>query len=143
MGGNHGSVSRVFSGQIEAKLDLVLGAARAIGLAYDEFFAFSYPERRPPEVETLNKRLGARVYRSSDIASCAEESPARGKPPFHPPGRVHRLSKSTSRPPGECPGRRARRRDALAEPLLSGVTALPVAFGRVRRGRLDGSSQCA
>ena len=50
MGVNHGSVSRVFSGQIEAKLDLVLGAARAIGLEYDEFFAFAYPERRPPEL---------------------------------------------------------------------------------------------
>jgi transcriptional regulator with XRE-family HTH domain len=49
---NHGSVSRVFSSQIEAKLELVLGAARAIGLEYDEFFAFAYPDRRPPELES-------------------------------------------------------------------------------------------
>ena len=52
MGLNHGSVSRVFSGIIEAKLDLVLGAARAIGLEYDEFFAFAYPDLRPPEQES-------------------------------------------------------------------------------------------
>jgi transcriptional regulator with XRE-family HTH domain len=52
MGLNHGSVSRVFSGHIEAKLDLVLGAARAIGLEYDEFFAFAYPDLRPLERES-------------------------------------------------------------------------------------------
>jgi len=52
MGLNHGSVSRVFSGHIEAKLELVLGAARAIGLEYDEFFAFAYPDLRPPERES-------------------------------------------------------------------------------------------
>ena len=52
MGLNHGSVSRVFSGLIEAKLELVLGAARAIGLEYDEFFAFAYPDLRPLERES-------------------------------------------------------------------------------------------
>ena len=52
MGLNHGSVSRVFSGLIEAKLELVLGAARAIGLEYDELFAFAYPDLRPPERES-------------------------------------------------------------------------------------------
>jgi transcriptional regulator with XRE-family HTH domain len=52
MGLNHGSVSRVFSGHIEAKLELVLGAARAIGLEYDELFAFAYPDLRPPERES-------------------------------------------------------------------------------------------
>ena len=52
MGVNHGSVSRVFSGVIEAKLELVLGAARAIGLEYEELFAFAYPDLRPPERES-------------------------------------------------------------------------------------------
>ena len=52
MGLNHGSVSRVFTGHIEAKLELVLGAARAIGLEYDEFFAFAYPDLRPPGQES-------------------------------------------------------------------------------------------
>jgi transcriptional regulator with XRE-family HTH domain len=52
MGLNHGSVSRVFSGIIEAKLELVLGAVKAIGLEHDEFFAFAYPELRPPEQES-------------------------------------------------------------------------------------------
>ena len=52
MGLNHGSVSRVFSGHIEAKLELVLGAVRAIGLEYDEFFAFAYPDLRPLDRES-------------------------------------------------------------------------------------------
>lgn len=52
MGVNHGSVSRVFNGVIEAKLELVLGAARAIGLEHDEFFSFAYPELRPAEKES-------------------------------------------------------------------------------------------
>lgn len=52
MGLNHGSVSQVLSGIVEAKLELVLGAARAIGLEYDEFFAFAYPELRHPQRES-------------------------------------------------------------------------------------------
>jgi transcriptional regulator with XRE-family HTH domain len=75
MGLNHGSVSRVFSGHIEAKLELVLGAARAIGLEYDEFFAFAYPDLRPPDRESEAARkirsmledlrpLGSRLVRA-------------------------------------------------------------------------------
>jgi transcriptional regulator with XRE-family HTH domain len=41
----HGTISRLLGGQIEAKLELVLSVARAIGLEYEEFFAFAYPER--------------------------------------------------------------------------------------------------
>jgi len=52
MGMNQGSVSRVFSGHIEAKLELVLGAVRAVGLEYDEFFAFAYPDLRPADRES-------------------------------------------------------------------------------------------
>jgi transcriptional regulator with XRE-family HTH domain len=52
LGLNHGSVSRVFSGHIEAKLELVLAVARAIGLEYDEFFALAYPDRRPAGTES-------------------------------------------------------------------------------------------
>jgi transcriptional regulator with XRE-family HTH domain len=52
MGINQGSVSRVFSGHIEAKLGLVLGVARSIGMRYDEFFAFAYPQENPPQEES-------------------------------------------------------------------------------------------
>ena len=40
------SLTRFFNGQVEAKLELVLGVARALGLEYDELFAFAYPERQ-------------------------------------------------------------------------------------------------
>lgn len=87
MGLNHGSVSRVFSGHIEAKLELVLGAARAIGLEYDEFFAFAYPDLRPPERESEAARrirfmledlrpLGRRLERSAPPPQEAPPPPA-------------------------------------------------------------------
>jgi len=37
------SLTRFFNGQVEAKLELVLSIARAIGLEYGELFAFAYP----------------------------------------------------------------------------------------------------
>jgi transcriptional regulator with XRE-family HTH domain len=43
------SLTRLFNGQVEAKLELVLGIARALGLDYSELFAFSYPEGSAPE----------------------------------------------------------------------------------------------
>jgi transcriptional regulator with XRE-family HTH domain len=49
---NPGQVSRVLSGQVEAKMALVLGMARSIGLEYDELFAFAYPEPRPAAQES-------------------------------------------------------------------------------------------
>ncbi|HEV2852150.1 MAG TPA: hypothetical protein VHC97_05030 [Thermoanaerobaculia bacterium] len=48
----HGTISRLLGGQIEAKLELVLSVARAIGLEYEEFFAFAYPERSSPRPES-------------------------------------------------------------------------------------------
>ena len=39
------SLTRFFNGQVEAKLELVLGIVRSIGLTYEEFFAFAYPDR--------------------------------------------------------------------------------------------------
>ncbi len=45
----HGTVSRLLNGQIEAKLELVLGVARAIGLEYEELFGIFYPNRPGPE----------------------------------------------------------------------------------------------
>jgi transcriptional regulator with XRE-family HTH domain len=83
MGLNHGSVSRVFSGHIEAKLELVLGAARAIGLEYDEFFALAYPELRPPEGESE----AARRIRSmlEDLRPLGRRPGRSAPPPEAPP----------------------------------------------------------
>jgi transcriptional regulator with XRE-family HTH domain len=83
MGLNHGSVSRVFSGIIEAKLELVLGAARAIGLEYDEFFALAYPDLRPPEGESE----AARRIRSmlEDLRPSASRLGRPAPPPEAPP----------------------------------------------------------
>jgi transcriptional regulator with XRE-family HTH domain len=48
----HGTVSRVLNGQIEAKLEVLLGIARAIGLEYEELFAIFYPNRPGPNPES-------------------------------------------------------------------------------------------
>lgn len=48
----HGTVSRLLNGQIEAKLEVVLGVARALGLEYEELFAFAYPDRPVPRTES-------------------------------------------------------------------------------------------
>ena len=48
----HGTVSRFLNGQIEAKLEVLLGMARAIGLEYQELFAIAYPGRLGPGPES-------------------------------------------------------------------------------------------
>jgi transcriptional regulator with XRE-family HTH domain len=45
LGLNNSSLTRLFNGQIEAKVEVLLGTARVIGLTYEEFFAFAYPNR--------------------------------------------------------------------------------------------------
>lgn len=52
----HGTISRLLGGQIEAKVELVLAVARSIGLEYEEFFAFAYPERSSPKPESASAR---------------------------------------------------------------------------------------
>lgn len=49
---NHATVNRLLNGQIEAKIELVLGVARAIGLEYEEFWSFAYPDRPSPKPES-------------------------------------------------------------------------------------------
>jgi transcriptional regulator with XRE-family HTH domain len=50
------SLTRFFNGQVEAKLELVLGIARALGLEYNELFSFAYPERQMgPESASAQK----------------------------------------------------------------------------------------
>ena len=76
----HSSVNRLFSGLVEAKLELVLGIVRVIGLEYDEFFAFVYPERRTAgeqsaatrRINTLIQDLHPAGFRA---ARAAEERP--------------------------------------------------------------------
>jgi transcriptional regulator with XRE-family HTH domain len=79
MGLNHSTLSRVFGGIVEAKLELVLGVARAIGLEYDEFFAFAYPERRAGAAESP----AARKIRSmlEDLQPAGFSAPARPEEP--------------------------------------------------------------
>jgi transcriptional regulator with XRE-family HTH domain len=57
LGLQHGTVSRLLNGQIEAKLELLLGVARALGLEYEEFIAIAYPGRlvAKPESEAARK----------------------------------------------------------------------------------------
>lgn len=44
------SLTRFFNGQVEAKLEVVLGIARVVGLEYEEFFSFAYPG--PPDLQS-------------------------------------------------------------------------------------------
>ena len=53
---NHATVSRLINGTIEAKLETILGVARAIGLDYEEFFSFAYPGRLTPGPESESAR---------------------------------------------------------------------------------------
>ncbi|HEV8583179.1 MAG TPA: helix-turn-helix transcriptional regulator [Thermoanaerobaculia bacterium] len=81
LGLTHNAVTRVFGGQIEAKLELILGIVRVIGLEYDEFFDFAYPERRAAgtrsaaaqRLDSLLEDLRPSGFRS---APAAEERPA-------------------------------------------------------------------
>lgn len=43
------TVTRVFNGQVEAKIEHLLAMARAAGLGYGELFYFAYPERFDPK----------------------------------------------------------------------------------------------
>src|SRR3954468_22166445 len=52
LGLQHGTISRLLNGTIEAKLEVVLGVARALGLEYEELFAFLYPARPAPRPES-------------------------------------------------------------------------------------------
>ena len=81
----HSAVTRLFSGVVEAKLELVLGIVRAVGLGYDEFFAFAYPERRAVGEETATARRIRTLLKDLQPASIRaaprpEERPALARP---------------------------------------------------------------
>lgn len=50
------SLTRFFNGQVETKLEVVLGIARVVGLEYEELFSFIYPNRLDPESESQTAR---------------------------------------------------------------------------------------
>jgi len=52
------SLTRVFNGQIEAKLVLILGIIRVVGLSYGEFFDFAYPSSDEVESESAGRIRG-------------------------------------------------------------------------------------
>jgi transcriptional regulator with XRE-family HTH domain len=50
------TLTRFFNGQVEAKLDTVLGIAQAVGFEYVELFDFLYPERPDPAAASPSAR---------------------------------------------------------------------------------------
>jgi hypothetical protein len=91
----HSAVTRLFSGVVEAKLELVLGIVRAVGLGYDEFFAFAYPERRAVGEETATARRIRTLLKDLHppgirAAPPAEERPAAPSRPAPAPAAVDR-----------------------------------------------------
>lgn len=84
LGLQHGTVSRILNGQIEAKLEVVLGIARALGLDYDEFVAIAYPGRpvAKPESEAA-RRIRSMLEDLRPQAARSAQSPAEPGDLFH------------------------------------------------------------
>jgi hypothetical protein len=79
LGLQHGTVSRFLNGQIEAKLEVVLGVTRAIGLEYEELFAVAYPGRPGPKPESdAARKIRAMLedLRLPDVKAKAPVDPA-------------------------------------------------------------------
>jgi transcriptional regulator with XRE-family HTH domain len=77
MGVSPSYLTRVFRGDVEIRLDLVLLMVKAIGLEYADFFALAYPEGTTPQSEAAKEieflLEGLRPARRR--ASAAEEPP--------------------------------------------------------------------
>ncbi|HEX4964389.1 MAG TPA: hypothetical protein VF173_26465 [Thermoanaerobaculia bacterium] len=78
----HGTIGRLFSGHVEAKLELVLGVSRALGLEFEELFSFLYPNRPSTKPESQ----AARKIRSmlEDLRPVTAGTAAAGEPPPKP-----------------------------------------------------------
>jgi transcriptional regulator with XRE-family HTH domain len=91
LGLKHSAVTRLFNGQVEAKLELVLGIVRVIGLEYDELFSFVYPERRAAAAESAAARkirsLLADLHPPGFSAAPPAEKPLRATPAAEPASR--------------------------------------------------------
>lgn len=78
------TLTRFFNGQVEAKLEMMLGIARVVGFDYPEVFEFLYPERPEPGSGTPPSRkirsMLEGLHPSRPRSAAAEETPsARGK----------------------------------------------------------------
>lgn len=78
------TLTRFFNGQVEAKLEMVLGIARVVGFDYGELFDFLYPERpepgsgTPPARKVRSMLEGLQPSRPRSAAP-EEQPPARGR----------------------------------------------------------------
>lgn len=78
------TLTRFFNGQVEAKLEMVLGIARVVGFDYPEVFEFLYPERPEPGTGTPPARkirsMLEGLHPSKGRSAAPEQPPpARGK----------------------------------------------------------------
>lgn len=64
-------VCNVFNGKVEARIEMVLGIARAVGLSYGELFALAYPGQTDWERSEAAQKLSKSIE-----ALC----PANGRP---------------------------------------------------------------
>ena len=79
---NHATVNRLLNGQIEAKLELVLGVARAIGLEYEEFWSFAYPDRPSPKPQSEAARKIRSMLEDLSPGKRAKPSPEEAPGPL-------------------------------------------------------------
>jgi transcriptional regulator with XRE-family HTH domain len=91
LGLKHSAVNRLLSGQVEARLELILGIVRVMGLDYAEFFSFVYPERRPAAAESA----AARKIRS--LLADLQPPAFSAAPPAEKPPRAMPAAESASR----------------------------------------------
>jgi transcriptional regulator with XRE-family HTH domain len=83
------SLTRFFNGQVEAKLEQVLGIARVVGLDYEELINFLYPGRMEPRAESETaRRIRSRLLslQSSGPRPAAEPPQGLAKEAQTPPG---------------------------------------------------------
>lgn len=74
------TVTRVFNGQVEAKIEHLLAIARAAGLEYGELFYFVYPDRfdprtASPAARTIHSMLEGLHPSKSRLGPPPEEKP--------------------------------------------------------------------
>lgn len=74
------TLTRFFNGQVEAKLEMVLGIARVVGFDYGELFELLYPERPEPGSGTPPARkvrsMLEGLHPSRTRSAAPEEQPA-------------------------------------------------------------------
>lgn len=90
------SLTRFFNGQVETKLEVVLGIARVIGLEYEELFHFAYPGSLDPETESPTARtIRSRMQILQGGSRAARKSPPPPTPPRGSPSEPQAPSQLT------------------------------------------------